>query len=354
MFTPAKIGGLEIKNRFIMSAAVDGLANNLDARIERYAKLAEGGVGLIVSGRVLNKNESFEKVVAAVHRHGGKIAMQILSHMGLGFDPTIDSPAASVVPKDSAIFSPFLPYGKHHAAGESEITSFIEDYVRAARIAKEFGVDAIEVHSAHNSALMQFLTPLINQRKDKWGGNIENRARIHGEVYRAVRAEVGAKMPIFIKLGVEDPFPGGLKFEEGRIAAKILAGCGYDALEISQGLMDFSDLKTWSGSPLRKGTINISQEAYFRNWCREIKQSINKPTIMTGGIRSYELVQELLANNETDFIGMCRPFIREPDLINRWQSGDRKKATCISCSKCCLGAAKNLPLVCYIKEKWEV
>lgn len=337
-----------------MSAAVDGLANNPDARIERYARLAAGGTGLIVSGRVLDKNESFEKVVAAVHQHGGKIALQILSHMGLGFDPNIDSPAASLVSKDSAFFSPFFPYGQHHAASESEIMSFIEDYARAARIAKEFGVDAIQVHAAHNSALMQFLTPLINQRKDKWGGKIENRVRVHGEIYRAVRAEVGDQMPIFIKLGVEDPFPNGLKFEEGKIAAIILAERGYDALEISQGLQDFSDLKTWSGSPIRKGTINISQEAYFRNWCREIKRSIDKPAIMTGGIRSYELVQEMLANNETDFVGMCRPFIREPGLVNRWKSGDHKKATCISCGQCCLSAVKKLPLACYIKEKRQV
>lgn len=349
-FSPLKIGSLEIKNRFIMSAAVDGLAGNLDARIERYAQLAEGGVGLIVAGRVLDRNESFEKVVEAVHRHGGKIALQILSHMGLGFNPAIDSPAASQIPKDSVLFSPFLPFGKHHAASESEIMSFIEDYARAAGIAKEFGVDAIEVHSAHNSALMQFLTPLINQRKDKWGGSIENRARVHGEIYRAIRAEVGDKMPIFIKLGVEDPYPNGLKFEEGKVAAKILAGCGYDALEISQGLMDFSDLKAWSGSPLRKGIVNISQEAYYRSWCREIKRTINKPAIMTGGIRSYELVQELLANNETDFIGMCRPFIREPGLANRWQSGDHQKATCISCGKCCLSAMKNLPLACCLNR----
>jgi 2,4-dienoyl-CoA reductase-like NADH-dependent reductase (Old Yellow Enzyme family) len=347
-FTPAKIGNLEIKNRFVMSAAVDGLANNPEARSARYANLAEGGVGLIVAGRVLDRNESFDKVVAAVHRHGGKIAMQILSHMGLGFNPNIDAPAASVVPGESAIFSPFFPFGKHHEASEAEIMNFIGDYARAARIAKEFGVDAIQVHAAHDSALMQFLTPLINRRKDKWGGTVENRVRAHTEVYKAVRAEVGDRMPVFIKLGVEDPYPNGLKFEEGKIAAQILAECGYDALEISQGLMDFSDAQHWSGTPLRRGTAGISQEAYFRGWCREIKKSIAKPTIMTGGIRSYEFVQEMLANNETDFIGMCRPFIAEPGLVKRWEAGDRKKAKCISCGKCCIAAAKKLPLACYI------
>lgn len=350
-FTPFKIGTLEIKNRFIMSAAVDGIASNLDARIQRYARLAEGGVGLIIAGRVLDKNESFEKVVETVHKRGGKIALQILSHMGLGFIPDINSPAASVVPKESPIFSQFFFYSKHHEASESEIMDLIDDFVKAARMAKSFGIDAIQVHSAHNSALMQFLTPLINQRNDKWGGSIENRVRIHKEVYRAVRAEVGDKIPIFIKLGVEDPFQGGLKIEEGKIAAMLLAECGYDALEISQGLQDFRDLKTWNGTPLRLGTVKITQEAYFRNWCREIKKTITKPTIMTGGIRSFELVEEIFKNNETDFIGMCRPFIRETGLIKRWKNGDHKKATCISCNKCCLSTIKGLPLACSVKEK---
>lgn len=354
LFTPFKMGYLELRNRSIMSAAVDGLANNVDARIQRYAKLAEGGVGLIVAGRVLDKNESFEKVVDAVHEKSGKIALQILSHKGLGFIPDIDSPAASVVPKESPIFSKFFFHSKHHEAGESEIMDLIGDYARAARLAKHFGVDAIEVHSAHNSALMQFLTPLINQRKDKWGGPIENRVRIHKEVYKAVRSEVGERLPIFIKLGVADPFEGGLKFEEGKIAARLLAECGYEALEISQGLQDFRDVKAWGGTPLRLGTVKITQEAYFRDWCREIKRSITKPTIMTGGIRSFELVEEMLANGETDLIGMCRPFLREPDIINRWQKGDRKKATCISCNKCCLSTMKDLPLACYVKEKWEL
>jgi 2,4-dienoyl-CoA reductase-like NADH-dependent reductase (Old Yellow Enzyme family) len=352
-FTPCKIGNLEIKNRFVMSAAVDGLAGNLDARIQRYSDFVDGGIGLVISGCVHNKNESFEKVVEAVHQRGGKIALQILSHIGLGFVLDVDSPAASIVSKESPIFSKIFPYGKHHEASEVEIMGLIGDYVNAARMAKEFGVDAIQVHSAHNSSMMQFLTPLINQRKDKWSGSVENRVRVHKEVYKALRAEVGGDIPIFIKLGVEDPFPGGLKIGEGKVAARLLAEYGYDAIEISQGLQDFGDPKTLKGTPLRMGTVKISQEAYFRDWCREIKKIINKPTIMTGGIRSYELVHEMLANDETDFIVMCRPFIREPGLVNRWEIGDHHKATCISCNKCGAGLMKGLPLACYVKEKWD-
>jgi len=352
-FMPIEVRGLRLKNRFVMSAAVDGMSGDLDRRIQRYAQLAEGGVGLIIAGRVLDRNESFEQVVSAVHKAGGKIALQILSRKGLGFDAKNDLPAAGVVPKESPIFNAICPYGPHHEATDGEIEAMINEYGSAARLANEFGVDAIQVHSAHNSALFQYLTPLVNKRRDKWGGAIANRIRIHKEVYDIVRAEVGERMPILIKLGVEDPFPNGLKLEEGKEAAKLLAEHGYDALEISQGLQDFSDAKTWHGTPLRMNTIRMDQEAYFRNWCREIKKIIKKPTIMTGGIRSFELIEEMLNGGETDMIGMCRPFIKEPGLVKRWQEGDHKKATCISCNKCGLALMKNLPLACYIKEKWS-
>ncbi|MBM4272161.1 MAG: NADH:flavin oxidoreductase [Deltaproteobacteria bacterium] len=350
-FLPIKIGNLELKNRFLMSAAVDGMAADPHARAQRYSDLARGGVGLIVAGRVLDKKEEFGRVVDAVHEGGGRIALQILSHMGLGFNPKVDSPAASVVPGESVIFSSYFPYGPHHEATEGEIEEMIAACVNAARLAKSFGVDAVQVHSAHSSALLQFLTPLINQRKDKWGGPVENRVRVHQEVYRAVRAEVGPDMPILIKLGVEDPFPNGLKLAEGVVAARLLAECGYDAIEVSQGLQDFRDPKTMAGTPIRTGAIKVSEEGYFRAWCRDVKKAIDKPAIMTGGIRSYEIVAKILAGGEADMIGMCRPFVREPGLVKRWEEGDRKKATCISCNKCGMGMTKGLPLACYVKEK---
>ncbi len=351
-FLPVRIGGLELRNRFIMSAAVDGMAADPKARALRYAALAEGGVGLIVAGRVLDRNEEFGPVADAVHSSGGRIALQLVSHTGIGFDPNADSPAASVVPQDSAIFSTYFPFGRHHQATKGEIEGMIEGYAASAELAKSYGVDAVEVHSAHNSAAFQFLTPLINRREDEWGGPIENRVRLHMEIYRAIRSQIGPDIPVFIKLGAQDPFPNGLKLEDGKAAAKLLADCGYDAIEVSQGLQDFRDTKTWYGTPMRFGTVKISQEAYFRDWCAQIKKVIDKPAIMTGGIRSYELVEEMLAGGETDMIGMCRPFIREPGLVKRWEEGDRKKATCVSCNKCGLSLFRNLPLACYVREKW--
>ena len=343
-FEPIRIGGLEIENRFLMSAAVDGLAADPAARARRFSILAQGGVGLVVAGRVGSADELFGKAVEAVHKAGGKIALQLLSRAGLGFDPSRDAPAASVVASESPIFNDVFPFGPHHEAGRFEIEAMVEEFAAAARLAKGLGVDAVEIHAAHNSALMQYLTPLVNRRRDEWGGTMENRLRLHRLVYDAVRAEVGALVPIVVKLGVADVFPGGLTIEEGVVAAKLLAEHGYDAIEVSQGLQDFRDAKTLVGTPLRMHTMKTGQEAYFRDWCRQVKRAISKPAILTGGIRSFEIAEEVLSTDDADMIGMCRPLIREPGLVKRWREGDRKRATCISCNRCGAELMEGRPL----------
>ncbi len=351
-FSPCRIGTLELANRFVMSAAVEGMDKDLAMRVQYFTDRAAGGVGLIIAGRLGNQDTTFGRVVESVHRVGGKIALQVISHRGLGFHPHCDVAAPSVVALESPIFSPLFPAGPHHEASEAEIAELISDYASAARHAKELGVDAIQVHAAHNSALMPWLSPLTNKRTDRWGGSIEDRVRVHQEVYGAIRAEVGKDFPIMIKLGVADPFEGGLSFAEGLRAATILADTGYDALEISQGLQDYQDLKTWKGTPMHLGVVTREQEAYFRPWCAQVKASIAKPTIMSGGMRSLDLIEEVLSQGETDLVGMCRPLIREPQLIRRWQGGDRRKATCVSCNKCGLGLMRGLPLACYLQEPW--
>lgn len=102
---------------------------------------------------------------------------------------------------------------------------------------------------------------------------------------------------------------------------------------------------------LRSPIKSIEQEGFTRLWCREIKRETGVPTFMTGGLRSLELIEEIISNGETDFIGLCRPLIQEPALIRRWQGGDRKKSTCISCNKCGLAISKGLPLDCYMDKK---
>ncbi len=148
--------------------------------------------------------------------------------------------------------------------------------------------------------------------------------------------------PVLIKIGIEDAFPGGLTFKEGATAAVFLSKLGFDALEISQGLRGTN----YGQTEFRTNIDSPAQEGYFRHWCREIKRLVDIPTLMIGGLRSFDLIEQVFENKETDFVALCRPLVREPNLIKRWQNGNRRPATCISCNLCLQSVRKGQPLHC--------
>jgi len=357
LFQPTKINQLILKNKFIMSAAADLLDNNLEKRIKRFSTLAEDDIGLIISGGMrLPAIDAWKRVVEAVHQHGGKIALQIVSAPGPGISPwssNKDAVAVSVLSPDNVFFNSIIRYNKHHEASEEEIAQIIEDYAQAAEKIAAIGADAMQVHAAHQNFLSQFLSPITNKRTDRWGGSLENRTRLHREIIQAIRAKIGNDFPVLIKLGVEDAFEQGLKFSEGREAAEIIAQSAYDAIEVSQGLQRLNGERgDWSGTPMHENIRTLKEEAYFRPWAHEIKKITHKPVILTGGIRSYEVAEEIITNGDADLIGLCRPFIREMDLVLRWEKGDHRKATCISCNKCITEfLIKGKPLDCYLDQR---
>lgn len=334
-FEKVSFGSLQLKNRFVMAAAADNIVD-MELKKQRYEKLAKGGVGLIITGGITGDAiKGWRAIADTAHKYGTKLAIQIVNNYGIGSSGAKKLGIAvspSKLDENNPFFAnPILKYCENHAATEEEIAQIVEDYANFTELAKNEGADAVEIHSAHHNLLCLFLSPLINQRNDMWGGSIENRTRIHKEVIKAIRNKVG-DFPVLIKVGVEDPFSGGLKFEEGKKAAALIASYGYDIIEVSQGIMDFANMNT--GSPMRSPVINESQEAYFRPWASGIKKLIDKPVILTGGIRSLPVVEDILNKNDADLIGMCRSFIREADLINRWKGGDLSKAKCVSCNKC--------------------
>ena len=343
LFNEVRINKLVLKNRFIMSAAI-GLRE-----AEMFATLAKENVGLIISGGLeTNEIANFEKIVRAVHANHGKIALQLVTSIGGRFGFDADPIAISVLHKDNPFFNPLVSYCSHHEATEKEIETIIDSYAESASIAKRIGADAVEIHSAHQSFLSQFLSPITNTRTDRWGGCIENRTRIHQEILSAIRVKVGDSFPILIKVGVEDALPDGLKFIDGLEIASRLA-VGYDALEISMGLQDFSKLYAtgdWSGTSMQR------KNNCYRNWTREIKKQVSVPVIMTGGIRSFESIEEMMNNHEADLFGLCRPLIREPNLISRWKKNDRCPAKCVSCNQCITEIyMKGNSLECFLERK---
>lgn len=361
LFHPTAIGNMKLRNRFVRSATFDSMAGKggrvSDDQIALYTRLARGGVGLIVTGMasvhpsgqisgyqntVYDDNciAGLQRLTAAVHRQGARIALQ-LAHAGReAFKYLAHKHSTALVPS----IVPDDPHSEAvcRAMTDEEIENIIQAFGDGARRAREAGFDAVQIHGAHAYLFSQFLSPFSNRRIDRWGGSLENRMRFLSAVYQEVRTAVGADFPVMIKLGVEDGFPHGLQFAEGCRAAVECAGWGFDALEISQGLRG----KHYSQTEFRTAIDRPEREAYFRNWCREVKTRVTVPVMMVGGLRRPEQMEAFLRDGEADFMALCRPLIREPDLIERWAAGDLKKPDCIFCNACFSALLELKPLAC--------
>jgi 2,4-dienoyl-CoA reductase-like NADH-dependent reductase (Old Yellow Enzyme family) len=365
LFESMKIKNMDLRNRFVRSATYDGYADKngyvTENQINFYSTLAEGGVGLIITGityvhptgqisRIQNSIagdefiNGFKKLTAAVHHRGAKIALQLF-HAG--------REARFPDSKQGLPLAPSLletdPYFKaaHREMTENEIWDLVYACGDGARRAREAGFDAVQIHAAHAYLLSQFLSPFTNRRLDEWGGHLKNRLHIHRSIYQDIREKVGNDYPLLIKIGVQDGFPGGLEFKEGKLAAQFLAELGFDALEISAGLRG----PTYKDTEFRTKIDDLTREAYYRNWCYEVKKEVNIPVMLVGGLRTFELIGEIVQNKETDFISLSRPLIREPNIINDWKRGDRHRAKCISCNQCLEGLRKGEALRCFQEER---
>lgn len=359
LFEPTKIKSMDLRNRFVRSATYDGCADKgsvTEKQISLYASLAEGGVGLIITGitYVHNKgqiskfqnaisNDEFipglNRLTSAVHDRGAKIAVQLF-HGGREARFSKSSNRVPIGPS----FLEKDPYFKaeYRAMTETEIWEVVRAFGDGARRAREAGFDAVQIHGAHAYLLSQFLSPYTNHRDDEWGGELKNRIRLHHEILKDIRQKVGEYYPVLIKIGVQDGFPNGLEFSEGKVAAKYLADSGFDALEISQGLRGTG----WENTEFRTKINVLDREAYFRNWCREIKDQVDVPVMMVGGLRTFKLMEEIIQKKEADFISLSRPLIREPGIINDWKGGDRHRAKCMSCNECFESLLKGKTLEC--------
>jgi 2,4-dienoyl-CoA reductase-like NADH-dependent reductase (Old Yellow Enzyme family) len=237
---------------------------------------------------------------------------------------------------------PYWPE-EYRAITEDEIWEVISSFGDAAARAKQAGFDAVQLHAAHAFLPSQFLSPYANRRDDDWGGSLENRLRIHREILKAMRNSVGEGYPLLMKLGVEDGFPGGLEFGEGLEAAQMVAAQGWDALEISQGLRG----EWYDGTEWRTAIHSVDKEGFFRTWARKIKEKVDVPVIMVGGLRSPGFLEELLQRGEADLVSLCRPLIRQPGLIGDWANGQMDTARCKSCNLCLEGLRNGHQLRCW-------
>lgn len=345
LYEPVNLGNLRLKNRAIRSATVErtvvlnGLIDT-ETYKEIYRGLAKGGVGLIITGMVgvgpnacLNKNMAkgyednfipkFREIAEEVHRGGSALVVQI-NHCGA---------SARGADENHRILAPSVVELQRNRPAQAmsieEIKDVVRDFGQTALSCKEAGVDGVQIHSAHGYLLNQFLSPVINKRTDKYGGNIENRARLLLEIYDEIRRQVGDAYPVLVKIGSSDLHPAGLTAQESEWVCKQLSGRGVDAIELSGGLS--IDAPTTS---VRTGISERKQEAYFGDAALKLSAEISTPIISVGGYRSPDILEDYLNKGNIAAISLCRPLISEPNLINRWKDGDRARSLCISCNKC--------------------
>lgn len=343
MFAPGKLGSLELKNRLVRSAVWEGMADDqgfvTDKLVTCIQRLAEGGAGLIILGYTFiqpNAQQSpgqtaihnddylpgLMKLTDAVHKAGGRISVQ-LAHVGPQTTPEMIHGETPVGP--SAVKHPF--FGTPRELTTAEVKKIVEDFGQAARRANKAGFDTIQIHGAHGYLVSQFISPRWNQRTDAYGGSPENRMRFATEVYQAVRANADS-LPVFIKLNLDDLIKGSTTPVDALPLAKRLSEMGIDAIEVSGGG------PASSKGPARTKIKTEADEAYFIDLARQTRRVTTCPIILVGGFRSPRVINQALASGDVDFVSLARPLIREPDLVNRWNSGDLTKAKCISCNGC--------------------
>ena len=348
LFEPYQIGAMTFRNRFVRSATHDRLMQPggevTDAQIELFRNLAAGGVGLIMTGHSYVSHplgrasipqngifherflDGYKKLVEAVHQNGAKIFLQ-LAHAGRQTAPDFIDGQMPVAPSDL-----FDDQGRQVARALTieEIDRLQEDYEAAALRAKRAGFDGVQIHMAHGYLLAQFLSPYTNHREDEYGGSIDQRISLLCALSYRVKAAVGRQYPVFAKLNTTDGVTAEtqLSLPDVVYAAQMIAEHGIDAIETSGGTI--KETRVVMSKP---GIMQPEQEAYFAPAAKQIKAAVKIPVILVGGLRSLSVMESVLAEGTADMISMSRPFIREPDLVNKLAAG-QPKATCVSCNLC--------------------
>ncbi|TRW47973.1 NADPH-dependent 2,4-dienoyl-CoA reductase [Aliidiomarina halalkaliphila] len=338
MLAPLDLGFTQLKNRVLMGS----MHTNLEEERGGFAKLAEfyaqrarGGVGLIVTGgispNVRGRLAPFasqlsypwqvakhRQVTEAVHEAGGKIAMQILHAGRYSYHPLSLAP--------SAIKAPITPF-KPKEMSERQIKRTIKHYARSATLAKKAGYDGVEIMGSEGYLINQFICRRTNQRKDGWGGSFENRIRFPLEILRAVREAVGTDFIVIYRLSMLDLVEDGSTLDEVIALGKAAEEAGATIINTGIG---------WHEARVPTIVTSVPRAA-FRWITARLKQELSVPVVATNRINTPEIAEDILANNEADMVSMARPFLADPDFVNKAAAGKADRInTCIACNQACL------------------
>jgi 2,4-dienoyl-CoA reductase-like NADH-dependent reductase (Old Yellow Enzyme family)/thioredoxin reductase len=366
IFEPAFLGLLEVRNRLIMPPMGTRLANENGGvspwQIDYYAERAKGGVGTIIveitgvdsphgvaSPKTLTIHDDFyigghNELVEAVHAHGARIFLQ-LAHVGrnrrftMGVQPVAPSPIPNrffgVTPRELS---------------RGEVEDLVKKFIAAALRAQTAGYDGIELHGAHGYLIGEFMSPLSNRRKDRYGGSLEKRMAFPVEIVQGIRRAAGPRYPILFRLSADEFEEGGTTAQDSKKAARILEEAGADALHVSAGTYDSMDR-------------TIEPMSYPEGWkiylAETIKRAVKIPVIGVGVIRSPDFAERTLQEGRADFIALGRALLADPHWPRKAKEGRVKEIIpCISCNECIGGRTfRNLHIRCAVnpatgREGW--
>lgn len=358
VFSSITINGMTLPNRVVMMPMGSDFAGHdgelSDEHIKYYELRARGGTGLIIVENVCVKYPEGSNgttqlridkdcyiprlfnLTEACHKYGAKVGVQI-NHAGasamssrIGMQPV------------SASSLPSKPGGEiPRALAKEELVSIAKDYGAAARRAVNAGFDMVEIHAGHSYLISQFLSPTMNDRTDEFGGCAENRARFCRMVIDEVRAAVGPRVPISLRLSVDELVEGGNSVD--------------DCIEYLQYLNDGVDMFDTSAAlnPTIQYQIdaNYLEDGWRSYMAKAVRDAYHKPTVAIGNIRNPQVADDIIARGDADLIGIGRGLIADPDWCNKARYGNVEDIRkCISCNIGCVGnrIGGNKPLRCTV------
>ncbi|HET6857847.1 MAG TPA: NADPH-dependent 2,4-dienoyl-CoA reductase [Streptomyces sp.] len=338
LLSPLDLGFTTLPNRVLMGSMHVGLEEaerGFERMAEFYATRARGGVGLMVTGGIAPNDRGrpypggakltteaeaaqHRQVTEAVHREGSRIAMQILHFGRYAHHPELVAPSALQAP-----ISPFVP----HALTDAEIEETIEDFVRAAVLAKSAGYDGVEIMGSEGYLINEFIAAHTNHRDDRWGGSYENRIRFPLEIVRRVREQVGRDFILIYRLSMLDLVPGGSSLTEVITLAQQIEAAGATIINTGIG---------WHEARIPTIATSVPRGAYA--WVtKRVMGSVTIPLVTTNRINTPEKAEQLLAEGHADLVSLARPFLADPDFVAKASAGRADAInTCIGCNQACL------------------
>ena len=357
LLSPLQVGGITLKNRVMMGSMHTGLedqADGFDRLAAFYAERVRGGVGLIVTGGFgVNANAlgmagntahstlcspdqlvRHQSLVDAVHREGGRIALQML-HVGR-YDHASGGVSASAMPSPLSSKVP-------HALTNAEIERMVQDYARCASLAQAAGYDGVEIMGAEGYLINQFLAPQTNRRDDHWGGTAQARRRFPLAIVRQVRHAVAPDFLLIFRISLLDLVAHGSQWPEVADLARALQDEGISMLNTGIG---------WHEARIPTIATLVPRAAF--SWATaRLRHEVDIPVIASNRINMPDVAEALLARGDADMVSMARPFLADPDWVVKAADGRADEInTCIACNQACLDQVfVGQPVSCLVNPR---